>query len=144
MITITNYFLQPYMKDLTPLATYRSRFFKYFLQAHHIPVRTDDLIDWEHLGQEYYTFDVETDEDWVTARLKETSLSENPELIVEMGYDRPICKVKTSTFIAHWYDFYRASGYEGISAVSLNLKYLIELRHDTGLFYSNFKIDPDS
>ncbi|AFC26726.1 hypothetical protein [Saprospira grandis] len=144
MITITNGFLQPYIKDLTPLATYRSKFFKYFLQAHHIPVRTDDLIDWEHLGQEYYTFDVETDEDWVTARLKETELSEYPELIVEMGYGKPICKVKTSTFIAHWYDFYGASGYQGISAVSLNLKYLIELRHDTGLFYSNFKIDPDS
>ena len=144
MITITNYFLKPYVKALTPLATYGSRFFRYFLQAYNIPITTEGLIDWKQLGQEYYTFDVETDEDLVTTWLKETDLLRYPELIVEVGHGEYICKVKTLTFVEHWYDFYRASAYEGISVVSLNLKYLIELRHDTGLFYSNFKIDPES
>ncbi|WBM74099.1 hypothetical protein [Saprospira grandis] len=79
------------------------------------------------------------DVDDITARLKKSPLSEYEEVFLQLRYGKPILKISTSSFIAHWDEILYQS-LEGFPLATADEKLFLEWLNNPKSIYSNFLI----
>jgi hypothetical protein len=143
MDDITNGFLKPHANSIDIFAENKDDVFNKVLASHGVPVNDHPdgrtIIDWDQVPNSHHFTCYEGCEEIVTLNLLKTPLADSDYILIETGYDDPVWRVETKTFIDHWHDFFSASGYMGAALMNSDATCIAEITEDD-LFYSNFKI----
>ncbi len=145
MNKLNNGNINAYAEDIRVLSEEYPEFFTSKLEQNAIPLNEDEslnrLVDWDSLSGHFsFFFDFDGCETKISDLLKNTLLIDKEVLMVEIGPDDPIIEVKTETFIDNWYDFFAASGFTGVTAMSNDGACIMEFTDRDFMLFSNFRI----